>query len=128
MSRPSVLRRLNKKHGVTAFPLFSIQIEYQNGGREVKTSALVSRRSWVRITPESPVKFLFHRHSESTEYTVLYIRRCRAKLNKLFITLRKDFINLNTEMVNRRPLCSYNAIARSLDTYQMGPFYSTHWG
>ena len=27
------------------------------GGREVKTSALVSRRSWVRIAPESPVKF-----------------------------------------------------------------------
>ena len=27
------------------------------GGREVKTSALVSKRSWVRIPPESPVKF-----------------------------------------------------------------------
>ena len=28
-------------------------------GREVKTSALVSKRSWVRIPPESPVEF-FH--------------------------------------------------------------------
>ena len=55
------------------------------GGREVKTSALVSRRSWVRIPPESPVKVF---HSESTEYTVLYTRRCRAKLNQLFITLQ----------------------------------------
>ena len=51
------------------------------GGREVKTSALASRRSWVRIPPESPVKF-FYRHLESTEYTVLYTRRCRAKLNQ----------------------------------------------
>ena len=49
-------------------------------GREVKTSALVSRRSWVRIPPKSPVKVVFHRHSESTGYTVLYTRRCRAKL------------------------------------------------
>ena len=30
--------------------------------------------------PESPVKFFFHRHSESTEYTVLYTRRCRANI------------------------------------------------
>ena len=51
---------------------------------EVKTSALVSRRSWVRIPPESPVKF-FDRHTESTEYTVLYTRRRRAKLNQLII-------------------------------------------
>ena len=50
------------------------------GGREVKTSALVSRSSWVRV--ESPVK-VFHRHSESTEYTVLYTHRCRAKLYRL---------------------------------------------
>ena len=35
-----------------------------------------------------------HRHSESTEYTVLYTRRCRTKLNQLFITRRKIFINL----------------------------------
>ena len=56
------------------------------GGREIKTSALVSRRSWVRIPPESPVKF-FHRHSESTEYIVLYARRCRAKLNQLNLFL-----------------------------------------
>ena len=41
------------------------------GGREVKTSALISRRSWVRIPLESPsVKFYSHRHSESTEYVV----------------------------------------------------------
>ena len=50
------------------------------GGREVKTSAPVSRRSWVRIPPESPVTFF--RHSESTEYAVLYTRRCRATLNQ----------------------------------------------
>ena len=62
-------------------------------GPQVKTSALVSKRSWVRILPESPVKF-FHRHSECTEYAVLYTRRCRSKLNKLFITRRKNFINL----------------------------------
>ena len=37
------------------------------GGREVTTSALVSRRSWIRIPSESPVKY-FHRHSESTIY------------------------------------------------------------
>ena len=30
---------------------------------------VVSRRSWVQIPPESPVKF-FHRHSESTECTI----------------------------------------------------------
>ena len=41
------------------------------GGREVKTSPLVSRRTWVRIPPESPVKC----------YNV-YTRRCRAKLNQ----------------------------------------------
>ena len=49
------------------------------GGREVETSVLVSRRSWVRIPPESHVKF-FHRHSESTEYTVLYTRWCKGKI------------------------------------------------
>ena len=43
---------------------------------EVKTSALVSRILWVRIPP---VKY-FHRHSESTEYTVLYTHQCGAKL------------------------------------------------
>ena len=65
------------------------------GGREVKTSALVSRRSWVRILPELPVN-CFHRHSESTEYAVLYTRRWRAKLNQLFIiTQRKSAINLS---------------------------------
>ena len=58
------------------------------GGREVKTSALVSRRSWLRIPPESPVKF-FHRHSESTEYTVLYTRRCRATFNQLNTNTRE---------------------------------------
>ena len=51
------------------------------GGREVKTSALVIRKSWVRILPGSPVKF-FHRHSESTEYAALYTCRCRQnKIN-----------------------------------------------
>ena len=52
------------------------------GGREVQMSARVSRRSWVRIPPESPVMFS-HRHSESTEYAVLYTRRCRAKWSQL---------------------------------------------
>ena len=32
-----------------------------------------------------------HRCSESTEYIVLYISRCRAKLNKLFITPTQEF-------------------------------------
>ena len=49
------------------------------GGQEVKTSVLVSVRLWVRISPELPVNFV-HRHSESTEYPVLYMHRCRAKL------------------------------------------------
>ena len=44
------------------------------GGQEV-----VSRRSWVRIPPESPVTF-FHRHSENTEYAVLYTHWWRAKI------------------------------------------------
>ena len=81
---------------VSQNPLLYIILAGQSGklgDREVKMSALVSRRSWVRIPPESPVKF-FHRHSESTQYAVLYTRRCRAKLNQLFITRRKNFINL----------------------------------
>ena len=49
-------------------------------GREVKTSALVSRRSWVRIPPESPVICF---SQTLGKYTVLYTRRWRAKLNKL---------------------------------------------
>ena len=53
------------------------------GGREVKTSALVRRRSWIRIPPESPVKFFSHRHSESTDYTVLYTRRCKGKIKSI---------------------------------------------
>ena len=40
--------------------------------------AQVGRRSWVRIPPESPVKF-FHRYSEGTEHTVLYTRRCAGQ-------------------------------------------------
>ena len=34
------------------------------GGPEVKTSALVSRRLWVRIPPESPVKFFPQIHGK----------------------------------------------------------------
>ena len=70
------------------------------GCREVKTSALLSRRLWVWIPPESPVKF-FHRHSESSEYAVLCTRRCLAKSNRLFITRRKNFINL---YISQNPL------------------------
>ena len=63
------------------------------GGREVKTSALISRRSWVRITPESPVKFFptDTRKAPSIQcYTHVGVR---AKLNQLFITQCKNFIN-----------------------------------
>ena len=59
----------------------------------IRISTSISKRSWVRIPPVSPVKF-FHRHSESAEYAVLYTRWCRAKLNHLFITRRKNLINL----------------------------------
>ena len=61
------------------------------------SSKLASRRSWVRIPLKSPCIF-FHRHSESTEYTARDTRRCRAKLNQLFITSRKNFINLSSFM------------------------------
>ena len=33
-------------------------------------------------TARAASEVFFHRHSESTEYTVLYTRRCRAKLNQ----------------------------------------------
>ena len=69
------------------------------GGREVKTSALLSRGSWLRIPPKWR---FFYRHSESTEYTVLYTRRCMAKLNQLFITRRKDFTNLLLQYIKGR--------------------------
>ena len=57
---------------------------------KVKMSALVSRRLWVRIPPESPVRF-FHRHPEVTEYTVLNTHiGVGQKLSQLFITRRKN--------------------------------------
>ena len=34
------------------------------------------------------MKGFFHRHLESTEYTVLYTRRCRAKLNQLLCLIQ----------------------------------------
>ena len=53
------------------------------GGREVKTSALVSRRSWVRIPPESPVKVFFTDtwKAPSMQCRCIYTRRCRAKIS-----------------------------------------------
>ena len=48
---------------------------------------------WVRIPPESPVKF-FQRHSEITEYTVLYTRRCRAKLKSVVYHPTQELTNL----------------------------------
>ena len=64
------------------------------GGPEVKTSAPVSRRSWVWIPPESPVKFF----STDTRKALSIVR---ATLNQLFITRRKNFINL---WISRNPL------------------------
>ena len=62
---------------ISQYPLLYRNLTCQSSpgklsGREVKTSALVSRRSWVRILPKSPVDF-FHRHSA---YTVLYTLHC----------------------------------------------------
>ena len=37
----------------------------------VKTSALVSRRLWVRISPKTPINFFILGARESTEHTVL---------------------------------------------------------
>ena len=53
-----------------------------NRHRDVKTSAL-SKQEGVGSNPARVAcQVFFHRHSESTEYTVLYARRCRAKLNQ----------------------------------------------
>ena len=41
-----------------------------------------TRRSWVRIPPKLPVDFV-HRHSESTEYTVLHTLRRRKGKNQI---------------------------------------------
>ena len=64
-------------------------------GREVKTSALVSRRSWVRIPPESPVKFFSTDTRKALGIQCYTHVGVRAKLNQLFITRRKNFINLS---------------------------------
>ena len=56
--------------------------KYQIGGREVKTFALVSRRSWVRIPPESHVKF-FSQTLRKHVYAVLYTRRCKGNFFNL---------------------------------------------
>ena len=91
---------------------FTNQYIYR-GTRETRwsTSVLVSRRSWVRIPPELPVKF-FHRHSESTEYAVLYTRRCRAKLNQLFVTRRKNFTNLYWPLLLKKRCIFYYCTRR----------------
>ena len=47
----------------------------------------ISRRFKSRL---SRLWRFFHRHSESTEYSVLYTRQCKAKLNQLFITRHKN--------------------------------------
>ena len=79
-------RRLNlpTTYGYRGAHFIKYRIETSGGGREVETSALVSRRLWVRFLPESPVK-VFHRHSESTEYAVLLTRQCGAELNTLLL-------------------------------------------
>ena len=55
------------------------------GGQEVKTSALVSRRSWVRILSEPPVEF-FHRRVCSASY----IHRCKGKTKSIDKFLLKN--------------------------------------
>ena len=70
------------------------------GGREVKTSALESRRSWVWIPPESPVKFFPQTLGKHWVYSAIHVG-VRAKLNQLFITRRKNFINL---WISQNPL------------------------
>ena len=68
------------------------------GGREVKTSALVSRRSWVRFLPESPVKFF------STDTRKALSMQCythvgvRAKLNQLLQKLNQEHTKQNVEL------------------------------
>ena len=42
------------------------------GGREVKTSALVSRRSWVQIPPETPVKFFSQTLGKHRVYSAIH--------------------------------------------------------
>ena len=71
------------------------------GGREVKTSALVNRRSWVSIPPESPVDF-FHRHLESTEYTVFhtYIGGGAKSNQFIFKMLKSYFVTVFTKRHN----------------------------
>ena len=65
------------------------------GGREVKTSALVSRRSWDRIPPESPVKFFPHTRKAMSMQCYTHVG-VMAKLNKLFVTRHKNFVNLSS--------------------------------
>ena len=57
-------------------PVVIVQVQVQ----EVKTSALISRKSWVRILPESPVEVFF----TGTEFAVLHTYCCvRVKSNQL---------------------------------------------
>ena len=49
------------------------------GGLEVKTSALVSRRSWVRIPPESSVEFFSQSLGKYRVCSASYIRWCKCK-------------------------------------------------
>ena len=59
--------------------IFEVHVHVQN----------TCNRALIKLT-DLILPYTFHRHSESTEYTVLYTRRCRAKLNQLFITRCKN--------------------------------------
>ena len=67
------------------------------GGQEVKTSARVSRWSLVRIPPESPVKFFPQTLGKHWVYSAIHTS-VWGKLNQLFITRRKNFINYTDDI------------------------------